>query len=190
MRRCAEPLPSEYLPRALVLQSAPHHLTHPSGLVSSSLFFRFHSCPLAAKPRPRLVDHAPNDHYNFTRFKAGHSLLPILYHQDRLDQGPSLAPSPDSIFKPLLTTGPLVLLEFHAIFYQLFSGVPVYSCSFPSPRKYPLSNSRPAVRHDVHKRTQDSRRQTRPKARQHLASGSCVGPNTPQHKTSQTPVGD
>jgi hypothetical protein len=65
-----------------------HHITlhtHPSGLVSSSLFFRFQSCPLAAKPRPRLVDHAPNDFYNSNRFKAGHSLFPILYYQDRLD---------------------------------------------------------------------------------------------------------
>jgi hypothetical protein len=65
-----------------------HHITlhtHPSGLVSSSLFSRFQSCPLAAKPRPRLVDHAPNHYYNSNRFKAGHSLFPILCYQDRLD---------------------------------------------------------------------------------------------------------
>jgi hypothetical protein len=77
----------EYLPSPA--PSAPHHLTHPSGLVSSSLFSRFHSCPLAAKPRPRLVDHALIDQYISNQLTADHSLFPILYHHNhRLDQKP------------------------------------------------------------------------------------------------------
>ena len=119
-------------------QSAPHHLTHPSGLVSSSLFFRFHSCPLAAKPRPRLVDHAPNDHCNSNRLKAGHSLFPILYNQDRLDpvalSFPGLDLQSSSHTRP---TNPLAFPRHILPAVSIAAHAPVYSCSCPSPKNFP-----------------------------------------------------
>lgn len=131
----------EYLPSPA--PSAPHHLTHPSGLVSSSLFFRFHSRPLAAKPRPRLVDHASIDQYISNQLTAGHSLFPILYHNNQLDQRPVARSFPGLNLRTSYDQ-PSDSTEVHAIFYQLSLLPPptlyrtsIYSCSCSSPRKFP-----------------------------------------------------
>ena len=153
----------EYLP--CPAPSAPHHLTHPSGLVSSSLFSRFHSCPLAAKPRPRLVDHAPIDQYISNRLTAGHSLFPILYHNNQLDQRPAARSFPGLNLRTShdqpSTKNPRHILSTVSVaadycppHYDIFLQLPVT-------KEIPLSDSRPTVRHDVHKRNHDSRRQTR-----------------------------
>ncbi|THW96246.1 regulator of G protein signaling superfamily [Aureobasidium pullulans] len=182
----------EYLPPApSFCKSAPHHLTHPSGLVSSSLFFQSHSRPLAAKPRPRLVDHTPRNYFSNRR-------RPWL-----------LALSTCSIQRR--TTKSPVARSFPGLTFQLstygrptgFTENPRHTLSTVSLAAPPATHNLPC---DIHLQLPGTSKfpcqilgqpcdttcisVTTTADRQHLASGSCFASDPQQHKTSQTRVGE